>query len=554
MSQRYSPVRTPHTQGLVGMVAVMLLAAAFVGMVFGPTFVSGHSSFWQTDAEDITQYMAGFNMYFAAPWRFPVLAFDSLNFPQGTRSTFVDAIPLYALLLKVVIPASWAPFNPYGAWVALCFVLQAIGAWWIARELGARSWSFLLSLAIMLMTMPALISRIGHTSLMSHWIVLFAIALYLRGSRQGRLATVGWCVLLVSAFYINIYLFAMASAIYAAAIVFSLKRNWLLPGGWARASLRTLVPAALPAVALLATLSLTLLPLERGGVMREWGFGYYSMNLLSPIAGGYIVRLTVPVGPGQYEGFNYLGLGVLAALALVLSQTGPRARFGQIVRRHAALAWLMALFAVYALSSQIYLAQTQIATVTYPDIAGAVTSQFRASGRFFWPVGYLLVIGLWWLMYQQRANKRFLVVAVALTALQAVDLLEVFRNLQSTLARPPAVHLKHEAWNAAIPEHVRSLYFYPKFKCAKNPAHTSLLPVMHYASVRGLNLNTGYIARYTPACDDMAREIAGSIPTESAYVFVRSEFPDTGRIRSLLPGTSAQCTELDFALVCVPHP
>ncbi len=550
MSQRPSLIRALQPQGWVGMVSVMLLAVGFVGLVFGTAFVSGYSSFWQSDAEDITQYMAGFNMYFSAPWRFPILAFDSLNFPEGTRSTFVDAIPLYALLLKLVVPASWAPFNPYGAWVALCFVLQAIGGWWIARELGARSWSFLLSLAIMMMTMPALLSRIGHTSLMSHWIILFAVALYLRSARQGRLATVGWCVLLVSAFYVNIYLFAMACAIYAAAIIFSLQMH---RDKRASASVRTLVPAALPALALLATLPVTLLPLEPGGLMREWGFGYYSMNLLSPLAGGYIIRLTVPVGPGQYEGFNYLGLGILAALCLVLSQAGPRVRLRQMLRRHAALAWLMVMFVVYALSSQIYLAETQIATVTYPGLLGAVTSQFRASGRFFWPVGYLLLVALWWLLYQQRANKRFLVVALSLTVLQVVDLSVVVRNLKSTLARPPAMHLKQELWDSAIPEYVKSLYFYPKFKCSKNPAHTSLLPVMRYASERGLKLNTGYIARYTPACNDMAREIAGSVPAESAYVFVRSEFPDPGKIRKLIPGNSTQCTELDFALVCIPY-
>jgi hypothetical protein len=554
MSQKPSLMGALQPQGWAGMVTIMLLAVGFVAWVFGPAFVSGQSSFWQTDADDITQYMAGFNMYFSAPWRFPLLAFDSLNFPQGTRSTFVDAIPLYALLLKLLIPASWAPFNPYGVWVAVCFVLQAIGAWWIARELGARTWSFLLSLAIMMMTMPALLSRIGHTSLMSHWIILFAMALYLRGARQGRLATVGWCVLLVSTFYVNIYLFAMASAIYVAAIVFSLQMHRPLPDGRASVNMHSLVVAALPAVALLATLPLTLLPLEQGSLMREWGFGFYSMNLLSPIAGGYIIQLTVPVGPGQYEGFNYLGLGILAALTLALSQAALRARLVQMLRQHSALAWLMAMFIVYALSSQIYLAETQIATVTYPRLVGTVTSQFRASGRFFWPVGYLLLVALWWLFYQQRANKRFVVLALALTALQAVDLTVVFRHLQSTLARPPTVHLKHEAWNAAIPEHVRSLYFYPKFKCAKNPAHTSLLPVMHFSSVRGLNLNTGYIARYTPACDDMAREIGGSVPAESAYVFVRSEFPDISTIRSLILGTSVQCTELDFAIVCVPHP
>ncbi len=53
---------------------------------------------------------------------------------------------------------------------------------------------------------------------------------------------------------------------------------------------------------------------------------------------------------------------------------------------------------------------------------------------------------------------------------------------------------------------------------------------------------------------EMAREIAGSVPGESAYVFARNEFPDTGAVRGLIPGSSVQCTEVDFALLCVPHP
>lgn len=532
----------------------MLLAAAFVGMAFGPAFIRGQSSFWQADGEDITQYMAGFNMYFSAPWRFPLLAFDNLNFPQGTRATFVDAVPLYALLLKLVIPASWAPFNPYGMWVAICFMLQAVGAWWLARELGSRSWAFLLSLAIMLITAPALLDRIGHTSLMSHWLVLFAIALYLRGARQGKPNTPGWCVLLVSAFYINIYLFTMAGAIYAAATVFSLKKQHLLSGAGAPAVLRALLVAALPAAALLATLPLTLLPLAHGGVTREVGFGYYSMNLLSPLIGGRLIQLTVPVGPGQYEGFNYLGLGLVAAVVLVFADAPSRARLAQMLRRHAALAWLMFFFVVYAISSQVQLGGIQIATIAYPGFVSAITSQFRASGRFFWPVGYLLLIAVWWLLYQQRGKKRFVLVAAVLTTLQCADLTGVYRTLQSLLTRPPAWHLQQEVWNKAIPAQVTTVYFYPKFNCAKNPAHGSLLPVMHYVSLRGMNLNTGYIARHAPSCDDMAREIAGSVPGKSAYVFARNEFPDTGAVRGLIPGSSVQCTEVDFALLCVPHP
>ncbi len=536
------PVRQhaqPHSLG--GLVVVLLLSAVFVWVTFGASFVRGQSTFWQTDAQDITQYMAGFNLYFSAPWQYPLLAFDSLNYPEGTRATFVDIIPLYALLLKLLAPASWAPFNPFGAWVAGCFVLQAVGAWWVARELRANSWAFMLGLAALMLMTPALLSRIGHISLMSHWIVVFAIALYLRGWRLQALPVVGWALLLVSAFYINIYLFVMAAGIHAAAAVSVMQAR----------SMRYWWHATGPLWALLISLPFTLMPLPPGGVTHEWGFGYYSMNVLSPLIGGGVIRLTAEVGPGQYEGFNYLGLGLIIALGLAYVSTPTRMHAHNALRRHWALALLLLGYSIYALSNQIYIGSTQVATVSYPGITTALTSQFRVSGRFFWPTAYALMIGLWWLLFQRYGKRRFLYVATALTLLQLIDLTAVYASLQATLMRPPAQHLQRAAWDATIPAHVKTLYFYPKFKCGQTPAHESLLPVMHYASLRGHNLNTGYISRYTPLCNDMAPEIANSLPRESAYVFVRKEFAGLEAIRPLLPSPSTACHEVDFAFICV---
>ncbi len=531
--------RSPES--FAGLTTVLLLAAAFVWVTFGESFLRGQSTFWQTDAQDITQYMAGFNLYFSAPWQHPLLAFNSLNYPEGTRATFVDIIPLYALFLKIVVPSTWAPFNPYGAWVGVCFVLQAIGAWWVARELRSGSWAFMLGLlALMLMT-PALLNRIGHISLMSHWILVFAIALYLRGWRRKAIPMAGWILLLTSAFYINIYLFVMAAGVYAAAAASLIQarsmRHWLHVSG--------------PLWVLLISLPLTLLPLPPGGVTQEWGFGYYSMNVLSPFLGGRIIQLTAEVGPGQYEGFNYLGLGLISALVLACGSSANRIYVHRLLRRHWALGLLIIGYSVYALSNQIYIGSAQVATVSYPGIAKALTSQFRVSGRFFWPVFYVLLIGVWWTLFHRNGKHRFLFIAIALTAAQMADLTGVYASLQSTLTRPAERHLQPAVWDAAIPAHVKNLYFYPKFKCGKTPAHDSLLPVMHYVSLRGLHLNTGYISRYTPLCDDTAREIASSDPQEAAYVFVRSEFAGLEVIKPLLPDSSTVCHEVDFAYICV---
>lgn len=100
--------------GRAGFAFAVAFGLFFVLRHFPLDFILGTNSYWQTEVEDVTQYFAGFNAFFNAPFSFPLLAFDSINYPQGTRATFVDAIPLYAFLLKVFVPKSFAPFNPLG--------------------------------------------------------------------------------------------------------------------------------------------------------------------------------------------------------------------------------------------------------------------------------------------------------------------------------------------------------------------------------------------------------------------------------------------------------
>lgn len=526
--------------GLPGLALALALGVCFVALTFGLPFVLGVSGFWQTDVDDVTQYVAGFNHYFAAPWQLPLLAFDSLNYPQGTRATFVDAIPLYALLLKALLPTSLAPFNPYGVWVALCFILQPVGAWWIARELRLNSWALLIGLALVLLVSPALMARIGHISLMSHWILLFALALYIRGQRLAALPVGGWAVLLLAAFYINIYLFVMAAGIYlAGALGNGAYRHW-----------RSLAAFILPFGLLLASLFVTLLPMPLTEVTREWGFGYYSMNLLSPLLGGYILQVQADTAPGQYEGFNYLGLGVLIAFVVALRLCHRHDR--RFFRRHWPLTLLMLGYALYALSNQVYFGSTQILVLSYPEALNGLTSQFRASGRFFWAVGYCVAIFSLLMLYRRLGRGVFVALVVVLIGLQLADMKPRYKLLKEAIAREVPRQMDYQTWDGALGANVRNLYFYPKFKCGQHPPHDSLLPIMKYAGERQLKLNTGYIARYTPRCDDIAAEISSSALDTSAFIFVRKEFETLAAVEALLPaGELLRCRELDFAFVCL---
>lgn len=534
-------------EGGAGLLLSLLMGLSFVLGVYGPEFVAGTSVFWRTEVRDVTQYVAGFNFYFSAPWLRPWFYFDALNYPQGTLATFVDAIPLYALLLKLLVPSTWAPFNPYGVWVALCFGFQAVGAWWIAKALQQKSWMFLITLVLLLLSFPALLDRIGHISLMSHWLLLFALALYLQSVRQGEWPHKSWTALCFVAFFINIYFFVMVCGVFASAWLSTPQPNFR------KAVQALLMPAAVIAIAAF----LTLWPLPSGKPTPEFGFGFYAMNLAAPWAGGHwlpvpqsfglnpIAGFTYIGGPGQYEGFNYLGLGVLMLMAFSAMRMLPS------IWRHKALFGLLLVFAIYAVSDHVTLGQKTLMEFNYPAWLLPVTSQFRASGRFFWLVAYVLLVVSLYKTHQKLKAPQFTAVALLVLLLQATDLQGVYQGLQYRLHREDPPVITPEKWDAALGNSVRVVYAYPKFKCGQD-TQNSLLPLMKYASQRQLKLNTGYIARYTPDCADMSAEIAQSNPAVSAYAFSQGALPAGVAPASVFPRTwHVRCDAIDFAQVCL---
>lgn len=528
--------------GRTGLALALAIAVWFVWHHFPAGFIAGTSTYWQSEVDDVTQYISGFHAFFNAPFGYPLLAFDSINYPQGTRATFMDTIPLYALLLKLVVPSSYAPFNPYGVWVGLAFLGQAVCAWWILRELEVKSWLALVALVVCLLIFPAFTARVTHISLMTHWIILAAIALYLRGQRLGQVPVAGWTALLVAGFYINIYLCVMASAIYVA--------NWLAkPRDYRWLD----VPRALlPFVIIGASLWVTVFPMDSTNVAKESGFGTFSMNLLAPFAGGKFFPIENAEMPGQYEGFNYLGLGVLLGLLAGLVLGGRRAL------RWAADNWPLVLvmlgLTLYALSDTLYWGTHQVLVVHYPAFMEAITTQFRASGRFFWPVGYALTIAAIVLLYRRLPKPVFALAMLVLIVVQVADMSIQRHRLIDGAKRPATPILTQAAWDAQIADGIQYLYFFPKFRCGRSDMILStLMPTMRYAVEHGLKINTGYVARANSNCavESTQAEIVGSDARHSLYVFVKGDFPEVGQVLALFPADrQPQCSELDYAHVC----
>lgn len=536
-----------RADGIAGLALVVVLAALWLHWLLPAGFVRGVSSYWQTDVTDATQYLSGFNTFVAEPWAWPLLKIRALNAPEGTLATFVDVIPLYASGLKLVVSRDGRPFNPFGGWIALDYLLMAVGAWWLLREARLSLYAVLVALTGFLLLMPALNGRVllGHVSLTSHWLIVFGLALYLRGGRRGRTVLGPWAALVVGAFYVNLYICAMIALVFAADVA----RFGPLRGWW-----RTLGAGLVPSALILATLPLTMLPIPHVSRAPEGGFGFYAMNVLSPFVDGGRLTEWMTSGrvwfvQGHYEGYNYLGVGamLLIGVAFVLRLVHDRGFVG----RHWSVVAGCTLVTLFALSNRVYLSDRLILTWPLPPFLEWLVGTFRASGRMFWPVGYALVCfavitSARWLSPRWAA----LLLALALGC-QWVDLGPLRGLVRSGLRRPADRLVDSARWDATLGPAVRTIYLYPKFGCGRGVHQVrGVLAVQRYAAERRLRLNTGYIARYHPPCDAGPREIATSDPKESVYVFLHDEPVTASSADQFPPGSRLECRDLDVALAC----
>src|SRR6187399_491142 len=136
------------------------------------------------------------------------------------------------------------------------------------------------------------------------------------------------------------------------------------------------------------------------------GFGAFSADVLSLINPDQFSRLLFPwrVGSAPWEGLGFVGLGgLVAALFAIVSaaRERPARRPGLGFVILAAIGLMM-----FAWSSEVMIGGRRVLDLhwlyaPFPTL----TSGFRASGRFIWPLHYLAILaGIWGVSRLVRAR------------------------------------------------------------------------------------------------------------------------------------------------------
>lgn len=414
-------------RSLAPFLAVVALGCAMFGVWMHVSVLDPRNVGWLLLGDDRGVSAIGTAAYLrAGAW--PSLREPLLVAPEGSALLFTDSIPLIGFLLKPV--ARWLPaggIQLIGAWYLLCTLMQALFAWRLVRRHSTDRLVVWLGAAL-LAALPVLFNRYGHASLCAQWLILWAIWIFV--DRERSRAIGWWPALLGVAAMVHSYLLLMVAAMWGGALLEMLVRR--APRG--RLALQ--VALGLGLVATIAAAHGVLV----GGYLSTQSYGSWPVALdawWNPQNPDYTALL--PSTPDRhglgFEGFQYLGAGLLALVVLALARAiagrTPPAAGGAELRR---LGWPLpglALLAVVAIGPAPLWRGVPLFAVALPDAAYDWLDPVRAAGRLVWPLTYLLAYAA--IAHAARMPRATLVLGAAL-AVQVVDLTPMLAAVHRTSA------------------------------------------------------------------------------------------------------------------------
>ncbi len=407
------------------------------------------------------------------------------NYPygMGMGGSIIYAEPLliFALPFKIFSNLLPTPFQYTGLWILVCFILQAIFSWKLLGKITKNSWLKSLGSIFFILAPPFLWRLHGHPQFLGQWLILAAILLYLSSYYKYSF----WLILLIISSLVHPYFLFMILALWSADLIHRKISNEL--------TIQKIIKQIFLTVLILALVmwQAGYFMVHKGLIME--GLGYYRMNLLSFVDPSDInfdswsqVLKKLPHTPGDYEGFSFLGLGIiiLGLLAIIkLFVEKFFLKFKQILP----LVIVVFLLMILALSNRIVIGQHELLQYSLPEVAG----MFRATGRMVLPLYYLIYLGILYLIIRCYRTYAAIILILICLIIQVSDSSKIYLHFRNWLGQPKAhvTFLKSPIWIKISKKYQKIIYTPPQFY------PSDWVPLVYYAAFNKLSINIGYFAR-----------------------------------------------------------
>ncbi|UNC93485.1 DUF6311 domain-containing protein [Candidatus Contubernalis alkaliaceticus] len=506
---------------LESILGVFAGAAVFL-FLYGPYLLNPMYTDWLMNSGDLTQHFLGWEFFRSDAWRFPLGVTLIYGFPVGISIVYTDSIPLFAFIFKLIQPVLPADFQYFGLFGIVSFCLQGLFASLLVRR-WTQNRAVILFVTVFFLLSPVMIFRMFvHTALAAHWVILAALYLFFTRKENNSLDIALWIILHVTAITLHAYLTLMVLIIFLGYLI-----NNYLQYKDALFVLKLLISnTCMLLFTAWASGYFTVKSNAVGG-----GLGLYSMNLNALInPQGWSTRLydlpTYGINSfwGQYEGFQYLGLGMIFLLFLAAVLSFLQGWEEKKNDRRSGTVFILLTCLILSLSPMVTLGQHILIEYPVPDIVYMFWSIFRASGRLFWPVYYLLFLWIFYRILNSRIDPKKAAAVIGIMLLvQLWDLSGIIAGKRDHYHHRVEYTnpLQSNFWREAAGSYKNILLLPPGHFV---PPHLGYEAFAYYGAKNSMTLNAGYFARTDIAVEEYAQEQilglqAGNMCGDSIYVF-----------------------------------
>ena len=509
----------------INIVAALLGGIAFV-LIYGVKILNPLYTDWLLTGGDPSQHYLGWEFFRRSDWYFPLGLTDQLAYPLKTSVIYTDSIPIFAVFFKLFRSILPQQFQYFGIWGLLCFVLQG---YYAAKILGERSSSKTVILAgsIFFIVSPIMVFRMYyHTALAAHWLILLAIYFYFKHEKEYRdifKPVMQWGILGILIGSIHLYFVPMCGAILLGYILCSIWKE-------RKIRIRFFYPGISFSVGLFLTIYL-LGGFSSGADTGTNNLGLFSFNLnafLNPMSYSTLLKNTSLWNwpfytQGQYEGFSYLGMGII-----LLCACGIVLMIRNIFRRrkpsvYQVMTVLMSIgLIVLAASPTITWNDKLLLQLPYSSTIYKYWGIFGSCGRMAWPVVYFLMIfGITSIGDMKWKRKEISCVVLILACLvQVVDLSGQLYKRHENYSEKVVYQspLAGSVWDDII----SSGEYKHVVWVTHNVDHNDVIQVAIYAMRNDMTMGNFYFARGIDKRDIIEEQLQNT-SEDCVYVFLKSD-------------------------------
>ena len=401
-------------------------------MIYSFNVINPTSTDWIfASGGDISQHYVGWEAYRVGNWMFPIGLTNMVSYPSSISVIYTDSIPLMALFFKLISFILPKTFQYLGLYGLLCFVLQGILSVRIIKKYTDSLWHIIV-VSLLFVLVPSMIFRMFyHTALASQWLLLLSlesIFLYDDFNKKNKIYYF-WGIMGFLVVTIHLYYLVMCGIILIGYIVLDVLKTKKVKKS---------------IVLLLIYIGVAFLSIWIFGGFTNMGYGdndgfglfSYNLNGLVNSQGVSEFLREMPMLDQQYEGFSYLGFGViiLIIIAFVTSvKWFVHDRKDLLSYKYLVISLLLiSIISLFvALSPKAYVGNNLIYDLKLPDFILNLWGTFRSTGRFIWPVVYILTLLSIIIIIKRLSFKKSLIILSLCTCIQLKDIQSYLGSLNS---------------------------------------------------------------------------------------------------------------------------